>query len=195
MLVRHPFFAVLSRMKYIRRWALMRNNQPENICEHSFDVAVLAHGLAELSNARFGTDYDVGLCALLSLYHDTTEIFTGDLPTPVKYKSDDIQTAYRHLEEAASHRLLDMLPDGLEEAYVPLLLPDKETPEYMIMKAADKLSALIKCEEELKQGNREFSAARETLEQSLLDMRLPVVDMFLREFLPDYRLTLDELPK
>lgn len=191
----HPFFAVLSRMKYIRRWALMRNNQPENICEHSFDVAVLAHGLGELSNARFGTSYDVGLCALLALYHDTSEIFTGDLPTPVKYKADDIQTAYQRLEEAASQRLFNMLPEGLEEAYEPLLFPDKETPEYTLMKAADKLSALIKCEEELKQGNREFSAARDTLEQSLWDMHLPVVDLFLQEFLPDYRLTLDELPK
>ncbi|MBQ8753221.1 MAG: 5'-deoxynucleotidase [Clostridia bacterium] len=187
------FFAVLSRMKYIRRWALMRNNQPENICEHSYDVAVLAHGLAALSNARFGTSYDVSRCALLALYHDTPEIFTGDLPTPVKYKTGEMQAAYRCLEDAAADRLLGLLPEELRAEYQPLLMPDENEPEYHIMKAADKLSALIKCEEELKQGNREFSAAREATEQALMVSDLPVVPYFLEHYLPAYRMTLDEL--
>lgn len=187
------FFAVLSRMKYIRRWALMRNNQPENICEHSYDVAVLAHGLATLSNRQFGTSYDAGRCVMLALYHDAPEIFTGDLPTPVKYKTGEMQSAYRCLEDAAANRLLGLLPAELQPEYRPLLVPDEQEPEYAVMKAADKLSALIKCEEELKQGNREFSAARDSLEQALRGSELPVVPYFLENYLPAYRMTLDEL--
>mgnify|MGYP004474265921 CR=1 FL=1 len=186
------FFAVLSRMKTIRRWALMRNTSPENICEHSYDVAVLSHGLALLSNARFGTDYDAEKCVLLALYHDAPEIFTGDLPTPVKYKTGQMQEAYRCLEESATQQLMEMLPPELREDYRPLLMPDTDTPEYRLMKAADKLSALIKCEEELMQGNREFLSARQAQEEALRALPIPVVGYFLETCLPAYRATLDE---
>lgn len=191
--MKQSFFAMLSRMKSITRWALMRNTRQETICEHSYDTAVLVHGLAELTNRRFGGQVDVGRCVLLALYHDTTEIFTGDLPTPVKYDNAAIRAAYRQLETAAAQRLLALLPEDLRPAYEPLYAeqPGEET-ERRLVKAADKLSALIKCVEEIQQGNREFSKAEETTLRSLKNMNLPAVDCFLEEFLPAYRLTLDE---
>lgn len=186
-----PFFAFLSRMKYIGRWGLMRNTRPENLTEHSYEVAVLAHALAELGNRRFGRSYDCGRVALTALYHDTAEIFTGDLPTPVKYHSGKIREAYRQVEENALSRLLTRLPEDLRGDYESLLRPDCET-EKRLVKAADKLSALVKCIEEEKAGNREFSEAARAQEAYLRGMSLPEVDCFLREFLPAYRLTLDE---
>lgn len=188
-----PFYAMLSRMKYITRWSLMRNTRTENINEHSYDVAVLSHALAALTNRRFGGNVDVRQCVLLALYHDTPEILTGDMPTPVKYFNPAIRQAYRQVEAVSSRRLLAMLPDDLKEEYEPLLMPDgRWTEERKIVKAADKLSALIKCVEECGQGNQEFQKARRTLETCLHDMRLPAVECFLTEFLPAYALTLDE---
>ena len=188
----YSFFAMLSRMKNIDRWALMRNTKTENICEHSHDVAVLAHVLALLHNRRFGGQVNVERCVLLALYHDATEILTGDMPTPVKYDNPELQAAYKQLETVAANKLLSKLPADLETEYRGLLLPDSGE-ETVLLKAADKLAALIKCIEELKQGNREFETARYSVEAALRQMQLPAVDCFLEEFLPAYEKTLDEL--
>lgn len=191
--MKDQFFAVLARMKYISRWALMRNTRQETVQEHSFDVVVLAHALAELSNRRFGGQVDVEQCVLLAAYHDAPEIFTGDMPTPVKYDNEDIRRAYQQVEELSAEKLLAMLPADLQEAYRPLFFPgDNWVEERRLVKAADKLSALIKCVEELGQGNREFASARRTLEEAVREMHLPAADCFLEEFLPAYELTLDE---
>ncbi|MBO5798088.1 MAG: 5'-deoxynucleotidase [Clostridia bacterium] len=187
------FFAVLARMKYISRWALMRNTRQETVHEHSFDVVILAHALAELTNRRFGGGVNVEQCVLLAAYHDAPEIFTGDMPTPVKYDNEDIRRAYQQVEALSADKLLAMLPADLQEAYRPLFFPGEcWAEERQLVKAADKLSALIKCVEELGQGNREFASARRTLETAVRDMHLPAADCFLEEFLPAYELTLDE---
>ena len=187
------FFAFLSRMKYINRWALMRNTRSENICEHSQDVAVLAHGLAVLQNTRFEPQVDVGRCVLLAMYHDAPEIFTGDLPTPVKHGNPAIEKAYREIEATAAQQLLDKLPDDMQPAYRPWLLGEGVTEqEVRIVKAADKLAALIKCAEEMEQGNREFRSAYRSTLQSLHQMQLPAAEQFITEFLPAFTLTLDE---
>lgn len=186
------FFAMLSRMKHINRWALMRNVRTENICEHSYDVAVLAHALALLTNRRFGGQVDPGRCVLYALYHDAPEILTGDLPTPVKYYNPAIRQAYRQVETVSEEKLLSMLPEDLRDDYRPLLCGEGTPEEKRLVKAADKLAALIKCVEELEQGNREFVQARRSTEEALRAMRIPAVDCFIDEFLPAYRLTLDE---
>ena len=188
----NQFYAVLARMKYISRWALMRNNRQESVHEHSFDVAILVHALAELQNRRFGGQVDVGRCVMLAMYHDTPEIFTGDMPTPVKYDNADIRRAYKEVERLSAEKLLTMLPEDLKDVYTPLLLDDETSEEARLVKAADKISALLKCVEELGQGNREFASARRTLEQAVRDMQLPAADCFLEEFLPAFELTLDE---
>lgn len=189
----NQFYAVLARMKYIQRWALMRNTRQETVLEHSYDVVVLAHALAELTNRRFGGTVDVGQCVLLAAYHDAPEIFTGDMPTPVKYDNDAIRDAYRQVEELSAERLLRKLPEDLQAAYRPLFFPeDRWVEERRLVKAADKLSALLKCVEELGQGNREFVSARRTLEAAVREMHLPAADCFLEEFLPAFELTLDE---
>ncbi len=187
------FYAVLSRMKYITRWALMRNTRPENICEHSYDVAVLAHALAVLTNRRFGGKVDEGRCVLLALYHDAPEILTGDMPTPVKYDNPAIRDAYKQVEEVSAGKLLSMLPEDLQPDYESLFFPDDAfREEKKLVKAADKLSALIKCVEELRQGNREFQSARRSTEAAIRAMDLSAANCFLEEFLPAYELTLDE---
>lgn len=186
------FFAYISRMKYITRWALMRNSVSENIQEHSHMVAVLAHALGVIRRDALGGDCDPCACAAAALYHDAAEIFTGDLPTPIKYASPAIRDAYRQVEDQASHRLLAMLPEELRPAYAPLLSPGDEGLR-RIVKAADKLSAYIKCLEELKSGNNEFAdAARETLE-ALRRMEMPEVEWFLERFSAAFGLTLDRL--
>lgn len=193
----YHFFAMLSRMKNIDRWGLMRNTREENLCEHSFETAVLAHALAVLRNTRFGGHADEERAALLALFHDSTEIFTGDLPTPVKYYNTEIRSAYRKVEEVARRRLLGFLPDDMKETYRPLLgepLPaDRDL--LPLVKAADKISAIIKCVEEQRAGNREFANAEESLRKTVREMRLPEADCFLSEFLPSYSLTLDEQEK
>ena len=188
------FYALLSRMKYITRWSLMRNTNTENLSEHSYDVAVLAHALALLDRRRAGDtpSVDAGVCVLLALYHDVPEIFTGDLPTPVKYANPAIREAVRQVEETAAGRLLDLLPDDLREQYAPLLAGEGWPRERELVKAADKLAALIKCIEEAKQGNREFDAARRTIEAELRAGRLPAVDAFMDACLPAYELPLDD---
>lgn len=188
------FFAMLSRMKYIDRWGLMRNTRRENISEHSLDVAVIAHALAVLRNTRFGGDVSPERAALLAMFHDTPEIVTGDLPTPVKYYSAKIRSAYREVELGAQQKLLGMLPKDLEPAYRPLIIQDDPSDAELLplVKAADKISAVIKCVEERRMGNSEFKKAEETLLASLATMNLPEAGCFLKEFLPSYSLTLDE---
>ena len=189
----HHFFALISRMRYIGRWGLMRNTFEENIQEHSHMVAVLAHALAVIRRAVFGGDIDPGQAAALALYHDAPEILTGDLPTPVKYYNPEIRDAYREVETVSARRLLSMLPDALRPAYEPLLLEDPESGYHAVVKAADKLSAYIKCVEELKAGNSEFRQAAEQTRQALEASPLPEVGYFLEHFMPGFELTLDEL--
>ena len=187
------FFAILSRMKYITRWALMRNTRQENLCEHTQDVAVLAHGLAVLQNRRFGGSVDAGRCVLLALYHDAPEILTGDLPTPVKYANPAIRDAYCQVEDVSANKLLSMLPEDMRPEYREFFFPGEDlAEERRIVKAADKLSALIKCVEEQGQGTREFDQARRSTEAAIRAMHLPAADCFLDEFLPAFELTLDE---
>lgn len=190
------FFAMLARMKYITRWGLMRNTREENLSEHSLEVAVLAHCLAVLRNRRFGGNADAGRAALLGLFHDTSEILTGDLPTPVKYDNPEIRDAYRQVEASARAKLLSLLPEDLREDYAPLIEESGEDLELLrLVKAADKLSALIKCLEEERMGNGEFRHAAEATRRALAEMQLPEVACFLEEFLPAYQLTLDELSR
>ena len=189
----HNFFALISRMRYIGRWGLMRNTFQENIQEHSHMVAVLAHALAVIRRDLFGGDLDPEHAAVLALYHDAPEILTGDLPTPVKYYNPEIREAYREVEEVSARRLLSMLPEALRPAYEPLLLEDPESEYHALVKAADKLSAYIKCVEEVKAGNTEFRQAAEQTYHILEDAPLPEVAYFLEHFLPGFSLTLDEL--
>ncbi len=189
------FFAMLSRMKYISRWALMRNTERENLSEHSLETAVIAHALAVLGNERFGRQVSPERVALLAVFHDTPEILTGDMPTPVKYYNPRLREAYGEVERTAGERMLAMLPEDMRESYRPLLLQEEGTIEALMVKAADKLSALIKCIEERKAGNMEFVCAQRATEESLRAMNLPEADVFLEEFIPAYSLTLDEQGK
>ena len=193
------FFATLSRMKYIERWALMRSSRPENISEHSLDVAMIAHALAVIGNVRYNRDVDAEKAVLIGLYHDASEIITGDMPTPVKYFNANIRNAYKDVEAIANDRLLSQLPEDLRPAYETIFRPDKtderEALLHRLVKAADKISALIKCIEEERSGNQEFKSAKESTERALKYMaeELPEVRDFLRDFLPSYGKTLDEL--
>ena len=188
------FFAMMSRMKYINRWALMRNSYTENISEHSLEVSILTHALCVIGNKRLGKTLDAEKAVLVALYHDASEIITGDMPTPIKYLNKDIKGAFKDIEAQACNRLLDMLPEDMKESYREIFFPnDSLVYELKLVKAADKLSALIKCIEEEKMGNMEFRSAGKTLEKSVKDMALKEADIFMEEFLPVYHLTLDEL--
>ena len=186
----NAFFAILSRMKYIARWGLMRSAREENLSEHTLEVAYLTHALTALGNRRHGRGLDPGLAVLYALYHDCAEIITGDLPTPVKYHSAALRDAYKDLEAEAAHRLLEKLPTEMERDFAPFFdIPPEYAP---LVKAADKLSALIKCREERRSGNREFDSAYQTTLNCLRGMALPEVEDFLAEFFPAYDHTLDE---
>ena len=189
----NEFYALMGRMSYITRWGLMRNTFSENIQEHSHQVAVLAHALALIRREILGLDGpDPEKCATAALYHDASEILTGDLPTPIKYHDPEIRTAYKRVERLYGQRLLDLLPQQLRAHYAPFVLEDDPELE-PIVKGADKLSAYIKCIEEQKAGNTEFdSAARQTLE-SIQAMNRPELQWFLTEALPAFTLNLDEL--
>lgn len=188
------FFAMLSRMKYINRWGLMRNTRNETICEHSLDTAILAHALAVLRNRRFGGNVNPEKAALLAIFHDAPEILTGDLPTPIKYYNPTIRTAYQEVERMAEDRLLAYLPDDLRPDYKALLHQETAENEELLplVKASDKLSALIKCVEERAMGNAEFLRAEQTIRTAIAELHLPEADCFVEEFLPSYSLTLDE---
>ena len=187
------FFAMHSRMKYINRWALMRNTVSENISEHSNDVAVIAHALAVIKNVRFGGNLNAERAAFLGLYHDMTEIITGDMPTPVKYHSDDMREAFQEVEDKAGRKLLAMLPEDMARYFEDAFFK-AEGDEYLwrLVKAADKISALIKCIEEKNAGNNEFGKALESTRASVENMNMQEVQVFLDEFLPSFYLSLDE---
>ena len=186
------FFAYMNRMRFINRWALMRNSYTENIQEHSHQVAVLAHALAVIRNRCFGGCVDEGTVSVAALYHDAPEILTGDMPTPIKYDNPAIRKAYKDVEAVAESRLVHMLPPELQTVYAPILTPaDPETEK--LVKAADKLSAYIKCVEELKAGNLEFREAAAQTRASLEGYGLPEVAYFLDTFMDSFSLTLDEL--
>lgn len=194
----YNFFATISRMKYIHRWALMRNSREESLSEHSLDVAMIAHALCTIGNVRYGRHLNADRAAVIGLYHDASEIITGDLPTPVKYGTAEMKNAYKQVERDADRRLLEGLPDDLKPVYEQIFIPsDEEDERYMrrLVKGADKISALIKCICEETTGNTEFRTARETTRKTLEEMarELPEVRDFMDEFLPAYGNTLDEL--
>ena len=186
------FFAYVSRMRFIQRWALMRNTAQENVQEHSHQVAVLAHALAVIRNEKFGGSVDAGQVAVAALYHDASEIFTGDMPTPIKYDNPAIRKAYKDVEAVAKRKLLELLPQELQGVYAPIITgPGGETEQ--LVKAADKLSAYIKCVEELKAGNNEFREAAAQTHKALEEYGLPEVEYFMSTFMDSFSLTLDEL--
>ena len=188
----NEFYALMGRMRYITRWGLMRNSFSENIQEHSHQVAVLAHALAVIRNEKFGGQVDAGAVAVAALYHDASEILTGDMPTPIKYFNPEIRQAYKKVEVMAERKLTDMLPQKLRGAYEELLQPVDEEIE-LLVKAADKLSAWIKCIEEMKAGNPEFRSAAIQTERALDDYHLPEVEFFKEHFMDSFKLTLDEM--
>lgn len=180
-------------MKYINRWSLMNNTRTENISEHSLSVAIIAHALATIKNKRFGGNVNAEHAATVALFHDCTEIITGDLPTPVKYSSKTLRNAYADIEAEAAEGLLSLLPEYMREEYEKLIIPQENQKEiHKIVKAADRLSALIKCIEEEQMGNNEFIRAKEDITNSLLSCGLEEVNIFMSEFLPSYNLSLDE---
>ena len=187
------FFAYLSRMRYIRRWGLMRNTFSENIQEHSHMVAVIAHALAVIRREVYGGQIDPGQAAVAALFHDAPEILTGDLPTPVKYYNPEIRDSYKQVEAVSAQKLLGMLPSHLRGSYTPWLTEDYDPDLRALVKAADKLSAYIKCVEELKAGNGEFRKAAQQTRSALDASHLPEVAYFMEHFLPGFSLTLDEL--
>jgi len=190
----YNFFAYISRMKFINRWGLMRNTYTENIQGHSHEVAVLAHALAVIKNTYFGGNVDEARVTLLALLHDSDEIITGDLPTPIKYYNPDIKKAYKEIEEVAKDKLIEMLPDEMKPKYEGLIKPqDGEEELWMIVKYADRLSAYIKCIEEEKVGNKEFKKASGAILKTINELNAPEVDFFMENFMNGYKLTLDEL--
>ncbi len=187
------FFALISRMRYIERWSLMRNSIHENIQEHSHMVAVIAHALGVIRRDVYGIPCDPEACATVALYHDASEILTGDLPTPIKYHDDEIMSAYRRVETIASEKLLGMLPQELQAAFEPVLVGDVQRELHPIVKAADKLSAYIKCIEERKAGNNEFLNAEKQTLAAIHAYELPEAEYFIEHFIPAFEKTLDEL--
>ena len=173
--MKHHFFAYVSRLRYIRRWGLMRSVMPENDAEHSLQVAMIAHAIA-----------------IMGVYHDVSEVITGDMPTPVKYQTDELRKSYKDVERMANERLLSMLPEGLRGAYAPYLTAPADY-DRQVVKAADSISAYLKCLEEKRAGNREFDSAGASIKESLMQIELPEVQDFIREFIPSFELSLDEL--
>lgn len=191
----NTFFPLAFRMKYINRWGLMRNTVNENLLEHSAECAMLSHALAEIGNTYFGKQYDAGNIAVKALYHDISEIYTGDLPTPVKYRNSDISESYKSIERGAVEKLLSKLPDELENSFSDALDHEICSDEALLIKSADKLCALIKCMQETNDGNKEFSAALEATKKSVsaLAEKCPELKYFNEHFLPEFNKSLDEL--
>ncbi|MEG1676720.1 MAG: 5'-deoxynucleotidase [Clostridia bacterium] len=189
------FFAYLDRLKLIKRWGLMRNLVSENDMEHSMQTALIAHGLAILGKNHYGREVNPEHVLALALYHDVSEVITGDLPTPVKYKNPLIQDAYRDIEKTARIQLLDMLPQDLREDFRPYVQPEEQVYEWQLVKAADRISAYLKCVEEEKMGNHEFAQAKQTIAESIRQNPLPEAQEFMREFAESFRLSPDELSR
>ena len=189
----YDFFAYLSRMKYIKRWALMRSINEENIMEHSLQVTEIAHAIALIKNEMFGGSVDPYKVMCLAVYHETSEVITGDLPTPIKYFNAQINSAYKALEDLAAEKLIEKLPEELKPLYREFILADKDTEEYKIMKAADRISAYIKCVEEVKSGNKEFVKAKESIGKDIKSINDEAVKYFIKNILPSFEKTLDEL--
>ncbi len=187
------FFALQSRMRHIRRWALMRSTEEENVMEHTQQVAVFTHALCVIENTLYGGNLNVEKAVMIALYHEMGEVITGDLPTPIKYYNEKITSAYKEMERAATQKTVDMLPEELKNSFAPYLLADEKSPEYAFMKFADKLSAYCKCLEELKTGNQEFTRAKQSIEKELKGYKSRSVDYFMKHFIPGFTLTLDEL--
>lgn len=188
--MKNHFYAVMSRMKNIYRWGLMRNTRRENLSEHSLEVAQIAHALAIINVRRFSGNANPQYVAVVAMYHDTSEIITGDMPTPIKYYNEEIKRAYKQIEATAEKELVDMLPEDFKQDFKEIYNPDQLTLRFV--KAADKISALIKCTEELNMGNREFAVAEKTIKKAIKDMKLPEAEVFLKEFMPSFSLSLDE---
>lgn len=194
MSVRSHFFAYISKIRWINRWGLKRNTIPENVMEHSWDVATICHALAVIRNRLYGGNIDPHFLATAALYHDVTEVITGDMPTPIKYHSPAIRDAYKSIEKAASEELLTLLPKDLREDFERVMVEEDLPADYrLLIKAADTLAAYLKCQAELKGGNKEFAQAAEFVGGRLREFDLPEVDYFLEVFTPSYQLTLDEL--
>ncbi|AIX48763.1 MULTISPECIES: 5'-deoxynucleotidase [Pantoea] len=188
------FFAHLSRLKLINRWPLMRNVRTENVSEHSLQVAMVAHALAVIKNLKFAGELNPDRIAMLALYHDASEVLTGDLPTPVKYYNAQIAHEYKKIEKIAQQKLIEMLPPELQEAYRPLIDEHHySAAEQAVVKQADALCAYLKCLEELSAGNHEFSLAKTRLEKTLTERRSPEMDYFMEVFVPSFTLSLDEI--
>ena len=191
--MRFDFYAYMDRMKYIKRWQLMRSTRKENIMEHSQSVSVLAHALATIRNDVFGGKVDVLKTVLYAMYHEVSEVMTGDLPTPIKYYNRSIHGAYKELEKNACERIVATLPQEMKAGIEPYVLADEESEEYSLVKAADRLAAYIKCLEELRSGNGEFAKAKKSIEEDLHSRNIPEVEYFFQHFIPSFELTLDEL--
>ena len=189
----YDFYAYMDRMKYIKRWQLMRSVREENIMEHSQGVTMLAHALAVIHNDVFGGKADVLKTVLYALYHETSEVMTGDLPTPIKYYNQSLHGAYKELEKSACEKMTSMLPEELKGAISPYVLADENSMEYKLVKAADRFSAYIKCLEELRSGNTEFTKAKKSIEEDLHARNMPEIEYFFEHFIPSFELTLDEL--
>ena len=188
------FFAYMAKMKYIKRWGIMRNAVDENIQEHALQTAMVAHALAIIKNTKFGGSVNPERVMALAVYHEASEVITGDLPTPIKYFNPEIKSEYKKIEAIAENALFEMLPDELKPSYQPLIInQSKDQEHYKLMKAADKICALIKCLEELNAGNDAFSKAKETIELDIKKLAMPEVDYFIETFIPSFSLTLDEL--
>lgn len=191
--MRHDFYAYMDRMKYIKRWQLMRSVREENIMEHSQAVTLFAHALAVIHNDVFGGSADVLKTVLYATYHETSEVMTGDLPTPIKYYNQGIQGAYKALEKSACEKIVATLPEEMQGSIAPFVLADENSVEYKLVKAADRLAAYVKCLEELRSGNSEFSKAKKSIEEDLHSRNMPEIEYFFEHFVPSFSLTLDEL--
>ena len=192
-MIQSHFYAYMARMKYVKRWNLRRNTREENDQEHSLQVAMIAHALAVIRRKRYGGEIDMEKVMLLAVYHEAPEVITGDVATPIKYFNPGIKDAFKDIERMASKQLLDYLPEDLRGDYEPLLLPDETTPEWKLVKAADRISAYLKCIEEEGYGNNEFTAAKQNIAKSIEQLALPEAEDFLREFAPSFALPLDTL--
>ncbi|MEG1656491.1 MAG: 5'-deoxynucleotidase [Christensenellaceae bacterium] len=191
--MKKSFYAYMSRLKHIKRWGLMRNTIEENVQEHSFHVALISHALCIIKNVYFGGKMDEGQVLKTALYHEAAEAITGDLPTPIKYFDEDIKSAYKRIERHAEHTLVDMLPLEMSEYIAPYVLQEVDSDVKMLVKAADRLCAYIKCIEEKKSGNTEFLKAQQRILETITNMNMPEADFFMEHFIAGYELTLDEL--